>query len=54
MEAKAELIKVVWPTQDQLIRNTILVVALTAVVAVFLGGLDYGFGYVLKVFVLQQ
>jgi preprotein translocase subunit SecE len=52
-EAKAELIKVTWPTKDQIIHSTILVVGLSLVMAVFLGGLDYGFGYVLKSFIAR-
>ena len=52
-EAKAELTKVTWPTKDQLIRSTILVVALTVVMAIFLGGLDYGFGLALKTFIVK-
>jgi preprotein translocase subunit SecE len=52
-EAKVELTKVTWPTKDQLIRSTILVVVLTGVLAVFLGSLDYGFGYILKAFIVK-
>lgn len=52
-EAKIELIKVTWPTKDQITRSTMLVVGLTFVMAVFLGGLDYGFGYVLKAFIVK-
>ena len=52
-EAKAELLKVTWPNKDQIIRSTILVVALTFVMAIFLGGLDYGFSYVLKTFIIK-
>ena len=36
-EAKIELMKVTWPKKDQIIQSTILVVALTGVMAVFLG-----------------
>lgn len=52
-EAKIELMKVTWPKKDQIIRSTILVVALTGVMAIFLGGLDYGFGLALKSFILK-
>jgi preprotein translocase subunit SecE len=53
-EAKIELTKVTWPTKDQIIRSTILVVGLTIVMAIFLGGLDYGFGKILKAFIIKQ
>lgn len=52
-EAKIELMKVTWPKKDQIIQSTILVVALTGVMAVFLGGLDYGFGLALKSFIVK-
>jgi preprotein translocase subunit SecE len=51
-EAKAELMKVDWPGREQVVRNTIVVVGVTLAAAVFLGGLDYGFGYLLKAFVI--
>lgn len=50
-EAKVELTKVTWPTQDQVMRSTILVVALSGIMAIFLGSLDYGFGYILKTYI---
>jgi preprotein translocase subunit SecE len=52
-EAKAELMKVDWPNRAQVIRSTVVVVVVTFVTAVFLGGLDYVFGYVLRSFVVQ-
>lgn len=52
-EAKAELLKVNWPTKQQAINYTLLVVVISIVVAIFLGGLDYFFGYLLKTFILK-
>lgn len=40
-EVKEELNKVVWPTREQTIRYTILVIAVAVAVGVFLGGFDY-------------
>lgn len=40
-EVKVELAKVVWPTRDQTIRLTFIVVFITVMVAFFVGGLDY-------------
>ena len=42
-EAKVELLKVAWPTREQLVRNTVLVVGISLSMAVFLGVLDYAF-----------
>lgn len=40
-EVKAELGKVVWPSREQTIRYTILVVIVAVTVGVLLGGLDF-------------
>ena len=40
-EVKAELEKVVWPTREQTIRYSVLVIAVAVVVGLVLGGLDY-------------
>jgi preprotein translocase subunit SecE len=52
-EAKRELEKVTWPNQKQLVRSTVTVVLATALMAIFLGGLDYGFGLALKSAILK-
>lgn len=51
-ESKLELKKVTWPTREETIRYTITVVAISGIMAVFLGGLDYVFQFVLNRFVL--
>ena len=53
IEAKAELMKVNWPSRKQTVNYTLLVIGLSAVVAVFLGGLDYGFSFLMKTYILQ-
>lgn len=40
-EVKEELIKVAWPSREQTIRYTVLVIIVAAAVGLFLGGLDY-------------
>ncbi len=40
-ESKAELKKVSWPTREQAIQSTILVIVISVLTAVFLGGTDY-------------
>ena len=52
-EAKAELAKVNWPTKKQTINYTILVVAVSLAVAIFLGGLDWIFSYILKTYIIK-
>lgn len=52
-EARVELRKVNWPTRDQTIRYTGLVIGLSLAVAIFLGGLDFLFEYILRSFVIK-
>ena len=40
-EVQVELTKVVWPTRDQTIRLTFIVIFITVMVAFFVGGVDY-------------
>ena len=40
-EVQAELSKVVWPTREQTIRYSVLVIIIAVAVGAFLGGLDY-------------
>ena len=42
-EVKAELSKVTWPTKDQVIRLTTVVIIISLVVGLFIGGLDFIF-----------
>ena len=51
-EVKTELKKVTWPTREETIRYTTMVVVVSGAVAIFLGGLDYVFQYILNNFVL--
>jgi len=52
-EARAELKKVNWPTREQTVKYTGLVVGLSLAVALFLGALDYLFEYTLKTFIIK-
>ena len=51
-EARIELKKVTWPTRQQTLRYTVAVIAMSLVVAAFLGGLDMLFTFLLNTFVL--
>ena len=53
-EAKAELMRVNWPTRKQAINYTLIVIGISLAVAFFLGSLDYLFSYILKTFILKQ
>jgi preprotein translocase subunit SecE len=52
-EARVELTKVNWPTKQQTINYTLIVIGISIAVAVFLGGLDYFFEYIIKIFILK-
>jgi preprotein translocase subunit SecE len=47
-QSRSELAKVVWPSRSQAIRLTIAVVFFSAVLAVFIGAMDYVFAIALQ------
>ncbi|HLB50971.1 MAG TPA: preprotein translocase subunit SecE [Patescibacteria group bacterium] len=47
-ETRAELSRVQWLTREQTLRYTWLVIFISVLVAVFLGGLDYLFGGIVQ------
>ena len=51
-EVRIELKKVTWPTRAETIRYTLLVIGVSAGVALFLGGLDYLFSFLLSEFII--
>lgn len=42
-EVRNELAKVAWPSKPQAIRLTLIVIGVSAIVALFIGGLDFIF-----------
>jgi preprotein translocase subunit SecE len=52
-EAKSELQKVNWPTREQVVQYTIIVVVFSLIVALFLGSLDFLFGQIIKTYFLN-
>jgi preprotein translocase subunit SecE len=50
-ETREELKKVVWPTRENVIRSTIIVLLLSLIVGVFLGGLDFVFTKLIEIIV---
>lgn len=51
-EVKVEVKKVEWPTRQETLKYTAIVVGISLFVAVFLGGLDFIFTNLLKRFVI--
>lgn len=47
-EVKVEAKKTNWPTRKRTVRYSLVVVAISAIVAIFLGGLDFAFSTLLK------
>jgi preprotein translocase subunit SecE len=39
-EVKAELSKVIWPTRQEIVRLTIIVIAVSVIIGLYIGGLD--------------
>ncbi|MDX9913255.1 MAG: preprotein translocase subunit SecE [Candidatus Moranbacteria bacterium] len=53
IEAKAELMKVNWPTKKQTLNYTLIIIGVSLVISLFLGSLDYLFGGILKNFIIK-
>ena len=51
-EVRAELKKVTWPTRQETIRYTFMVIIISVATAVFLGGIDFVLQFMLNTFVL--
>ena len=52
-DVKIERSKVVWPTREQTIQYTLVVLGMSLAIALFLGGLDLVFQWVLNMFILK-
>jgi preprotein translocase subunit SecE len=50
-EVKLEMKKVNWPTREETIRYTLIIVSISAIVAIYLGGLDILFTALLEKFI---
>lgn len=51
-EAKVELSRVNWPSQQEIMRYTVLVIVISITVAVFLGALDFLFSFLVEKYLL--
>ncbi|HOA47537.1 MAG TPA: preprotein translocase subunit SecE [Candidatus Pacearchaeota archaeon] len=47
-EVRTEMKKVSWPTRQETIKNTVLVISVSIVTAIFLGGLDALFAWIIN------
>jgi preprotein translocase subunit SecE len=52
-EAKTEIRHVNWPTRQEAIRLTFIVIGIAVGLALFLGAFDYLFSYLIKNYILQ-
>lgn len=52
-EVQVEMKKVNWPTRDQTIRYTLIVIGLSVAVAIYLGSLDFIFTTLLNMFLIR-
>ena len=50
-ETQAELAKVIWPTRNETIRLTIIVLVVSIAVGVFVGGLDFMFTNLMNILI---
>ena len=49
-EARAELVKVTWPTRKELMESTVLVIVSVMAVSIFIGAVDFVFNQLLQWF----
>lgn len=52
-EVKLELLKVTWPKRQEVVKLTLIVLAISLIVGLFSGGLDFVFTKMLSVFVVK-
>lgn len=52
-EVKLEMKKVNWPTKDETIKYTLLVIGISVATAIFLGGIDFSFTALLNKFLFK-
>lgn len=50
-EVRAELGKIIWPKRDEVVRLTFIVIAISAIVAAYVGALDFIFVKLLEALV---
>jgi preprotein translocase subunit SecE len=53
-EVKLEIKKVNWPTRQETVKYTLIVIGASLVIAAFLGGLDYALQTLLNKFIVNR
>ncbi len=51
LDVKMELSKVTWPSKQQTIKDSVIVIVVSLATAAFLGGVDFFFSFLVKEFV---
>jgi len=51
-EVRVELKKVNWPTKNETIKYTLIIIGVSLAVAIFLGGLDFIFTWLISEFII--
>jgi len=51
LDVKMELSKVTWPSKQQTIKDSVIVIVVSLATAAFLGGVDFLFSFLVKEFV---
>lgn len=52
-ESQKELKKVNWPSRQQTVKYSVIVIAMSLGLAAFLGGVDFVFNYILNNFIIK-
>lgn len=52
-DVKTELSKVSWPTKQETVQYTLLVIGLSLAIAIFLGGVDFVLQWLLNTFIIK-
>jgi preprotein translocase subunit SecE len=52
-EVRVELAKVSWPTRNQTILYTLVVIGMSVFLAIFLGAMDFGYKFIIDKFLLK-
>lgn len=51
--SREELAKVVWPSRQTTINHTLVVIAISLIVSIFLGAADYGLSKILELVLIR-
>lgn len=52
-EVRSEMAKVIWPKRDEAVRLTLLVLTISLIIGILIGGLDLGFTKGLEIIISQ-